>query len=336
MRPTHSVPPDVGSRRSLRCPPSHPLMALPSHPAQASAQMARPSGPSTHAATMGKVSPLLHQPGSTTYSPPTSTTMGGGYCPTAVPPMLSAPAISSYRPTAPFSDAITENSRPQNSWAEISQKMAQIEAVLARTSMEPLSNFPPPPHCGGSTTPSSCDLPSAQASPTDRLAKGSMEPSPAITEAATPSPSLAHPSTPARSYPSHPHRTMGGIPEGLMAPSPATTEAATPSPSSACPFLPTRSSPTHPLPKMGGSATSAACRAKKHNQRRLAFAIHGPGFADANPWVMATINTVALSSNVGINDTPSVDTWHSKPGGASPPQLGAPLKNFPPQNQKNS
>jgi hypothetical protein len=97
MRPTHSVPPDDGSRRSLRCPPSHPLMALPTHPAQASTWMAGPSGPSTHVATMGRVSPLLHQLGSRTYSPPTSATIGGGYCPTAAPPMLSAPAISSPR-----------------------------------------------------------------------------------------------------------------------------------------------------------------------------------------------------------------------------------------------
>jgi hypothetical protein len=224
-------------------------MALPSHPVQASARMAQPSGPSTHATLMGRVSPLLHQPGSTTYSPPTSTTMGGEYCPTAIPPMLSAPAISLYHSTAPFSIV----------HAKISQKLDQIEATLARctgnlarTLMEPLSHSPHPPHCGGSTTPSACDLPSAQASPPDRLAEGLMAPSPATTEAAMPSPSLAHHPTPARSYPSHPHQTMGGIPEGSMAPTPATTEAATPLPSSAHPFLPTRSPPTHPLPTMGG------------------------------------------------------------------------------------
>jgi hypothetical protein len=179
---------------------------------------------------------------------------GEEYCPTAVPLMLLAPAILSYCLTAPFSDAITENSWPQNSWAKISQKLAQIEAMLARTSMEPLSHSPPPPHCGGSTTPSACDLPSARANPPDRLAKGLMAPLPATTEAAMSLPSLAHPSTPAWSYPSHPHQTMGGIPERLMAPLPATTEAATPSPSSAHPFLPTWSSPTHPLPTMWGGA----------------------------------------------------------------------------------
>jgi hypothetical protein len=224
MRPTHSVPPDDGSCRSLRCPPSHPLMVLPSHLAQASTRTTQPSGPSTHAASMGRVSPLLHQPGSTTYSPPTTTTMEGEYGPTAAPPM-----------------------------------------------------------------------PSAQASPPDCLAKGLMAPSPVTTEAATPSPSLAHPSTPARSYPSHPHRTMGGIPEGLVAPSPATTEAAMPLPSSARPFLPTWSSPTHYLPTMGGSAASAACRvlACTRSHQRLAFAMSKyPGFADENPWVMEAINAV--------------------------------------------
>ncbi len=137
--------------------------------------------------------------------------MGGEYCPTAVPPTLSAPAIWLYRSTAPCSDAIiNENSRPQTSWAEIDQRLAQVITMLARMLMEPLSHSPPPPHCGGSTTLSACDLPLARASPPDRLAKGLMAPSPATTEAAMPLPSLAHPSTPAWSYPSHPHRTMGG------------------------------------------------------------------------------------------------------------------------------
>jgi hypothetical protein len=161
MRHFNNLPRDNGLRLSPQCPPSHPLMASLSHPAQASTRTAQPSGPLTHAASMGRVSSLLHQPGSMTYSPPTSTTMGGEYYPTAVPPMLSAPAISSYCLTAPFSDAITENSWPQNSWAKISQKLAQIDAMLARTLMEPLSHSPPPPHCGGSTMLSACDLPSA-------------------------------------------------------------------------------------------------------------------------------------------------------------------------------
>jgi hypothetical protein len=81
---------------------------------------------------------------------------------------------------------------------------------------------------------------------------------------------------------------------GSMAPSAATTEAAMPSPSLARPFLPTWSSPTHPLPTMGGSAASAACRALECSQQRLAFTMSKcPGFADANPWVMETINAVA-------------------------------------------
>ncbi len=78
MRHTYDVPSDDGSRRLPRCPPSHPSMASPSHIAQASAQTARPSGPSTHSqASMGKVSPVLNQWGSTKYSPPASTSMGG-------------------------------------------------------------------------------------------------------------------------------------------------------------------------------------------------------------------------------------------------------------------
>ncbi len=294
MRHFKNLPWDDGSRRSPRCPPSHPSMALPSHPVQASARTARPSGPLTHAASMGRVSPLLHQLGSTTYSPPTSANMGGEYCPTAVPLMLSAPAISSYCSTAPFSDAITENSRPQTSWDGY-QKLAQINAMLAWMSMEPLYDSPPPPHYRGSTTPSACDLPLARASPPDRLAKGLMAPSPATTEVAMPSPSLAHPLTPARSYPSHPHQTIGGIPKGLMAPSPATTEAATPLSSSARPFLLTWSSPTHPLPTMGGSAASAACRALECSHQHLASTMSKhPGFADTYPWVMEALNAVAL------------------------------------------
>jgi hypothetical protein len=147
---------------------------------------------------------------------------------------------------------------------------------------------------------------------------GWMAPSPATTEATPPSPSLAHPSPPAWSYPSHPHQTMGGIPKGLMAPLPATTEVATPSPSSAHPFLPTRSSPTHPLPTMGGSAALAAGRALPRSLQCLAFAMStDPGFADKN-WRPSTL--LPVSSNVGINDTPFVDTWHGKLGDALPPQ----------------
>jgi hypothetical protein len=43
---------------------------------------------------------------------------------------------------------------------------------------------------------------------------GLMAPSPATTEAAMPLPSSARHSTPAWSYPSHPHQTIGGVPKG--------------------------------------------------------------------------------------------------------------------------
>jgi hypothetical protein len=83
--------------------------------------------------------------------------------------------------------------------------------------------------------------------------------------------------------------------QGLMVPSPVTSGATRPSSSSACPFLPTWSSPTHPLPMMGGSAALAACHALEHSHQRLASTMSKcPGFADANPWVMETINAVTL------------------------------------------
>ncbi len=146
MRHFNNLPRDDGSRRSPQCPPSHPSMASPSHPAQASAWTAQPSGPSTHVTSMGRVSPLLHQPGSMTYSPPTSATMGGEYCLTAVPPMLSAPAISSYRSTAPFSVVHAEISRKLD---QIKATLARCTSNLARTLMEPLSHSPPLHIAGG-------------------------------------------------------------------------------------------------------------------------------------------------------------------------------------------
>ncbi len=91
-----------------------------------------------------------------------------------------------------------------------------------------------------------------------------------------------------------PHTRPHNCSYGLMAPSPATTEAATPLPSSARPFLPTWSSPTHPLPTMGGSAALVACRALERSHQHLASIMSKhPGFANANPWVMEEINTVA-------------------------------------------
>jgi hypothetical protein len=83
--------------------------------------------------------------------------------------------------------------------------------------------------------------------------------------------------------------------QGSMAPSPITSGVTRPSPSLAHPFLPTRSSPTQPLPTMGGSAPLVACRALERSHQRLASTMSKcPGFADANPWVMETINAVAL------------------------------------------
>jgi hypothetical protein len=58
MRHLNNLPWDDGSRRSPQCPPSHPSMALQSHPAQASVRTARPSGPLTHPASMGRVFPV--------------------------------------------------------------------------------------------------------------------------------------------------------------------------------------------------------------------------------------------------------------------------------------
>jgi hypothetical protein len=189
------------------------------------------------------------------------------------------------------------------------QASARVPQPSQPSTGSPMLSAPVSPyHKQGSTMPlaapaaySSCHLVpfasmgggSPHTRPHDR-SYGSMAPSPANTEATPPLPSLAHPSPPAWSYPSHPHQTMGGTLEGSMAPSPATTEAATPSPCLACPFLPTRSSPTHPLPTMGGSAALAASRALERSQQHLAFPMSKcPGFADANPWVMKNINAVA-------------------------------------------
>jgi hypothetical protein len=83
--------------------------------------------------------------------------------------------------------------------------------------------------------------------------------------------------------------------QGLMAPLPVTSGATRPSPSSARPFLLTWSSPTHPLPMMGGSAALETCCVLECSHQHLAFTMSKcPRFADANPWVMETINAVAL------------------------------------------
>jgi hypothetical protein len=78
MRHLYDMPQDDGLSRSTRCPPAHPLMALPSHHVQASMWMAQPSRPLTRSpASMVKVSSIFNQWGRTKYSPPTTSTMGG-------------------------------------------------------------------------------------------------------------------------------------------------------------------------------------------------------------------------------------------------------------------
>jgi hypothetical protein len=111
----------------------------------------------------------------------------------------------------------------------LTPEYAQASARAPRPSQpstgSPMSLAPVSPyHQQGSTMPlaapaaySSCHLVpfasmgggSPHTWPHDR-SYGSMAPSPATTEVTPPLPSLAHPSSPARSYPSHPHQTMGG------------------------------------------------------------------------------------------------------------------------------
>ncbi len=79
---------------------------------------------------------------------------------------------------------------------------------------------------------------------------------PATTEAARPSLSSAHCSTPAWSHPSYPHQTIGGSPKGLMAPSSATPGATMPLPCLARPSSPAWSTPS-PSTTTGGGATAA-------------------------------------------------------------------------------
>ena len=65
MRHFSNLPPNYGSRRFERCPPSHHEMALSPHLAQASAQAPRPSRPTPPSTvTLAQVSPH-HQRGST-------------------------------------------------------------------------------------------------------------------------------------------------------------------------------------------------------------------------------------------------------------------------------
>jgi hypothetical protein len=115
MRHSSNLPWDDGSHRSPRCPPSHSLMALPSHPVQASARTACPSGPLTR----------------------------------AVPQTLLAPVISSYRSTARFSDAITENSRPQNSWPKYPKSWPRLTPCWPGYQWSRCTTPPPLHNAGG-------------------------------------------------------------------------------------------------------------------------------------------------------------------------------------------
>jgi hypothetical protein len=63
---------------------------------------------------------------------------------------------------------------------------------------------------GGGIWSDGCTTNAVGASPPDHLAKGLMAPLHATTEAATPSPSSAHPFLPTWSSPTHPLPTMGG------------------------------------------------------------------------------------------------------------------------------
>jgi hypothetical protein len=117
--------------------------------------------------------------------------------------------------------------------------------------------------------------------------------------------------------PSHPHHRMGGTP-GQMAPSPAIHQVSSPSTSMAQSSLPaclTKTaphqnmqslsplspqstgqggrSPTHTLLTVGESATLAARHAMDQSLQHLAYKF-SLGFADTNPWVVDTLNAVAL------------------------------------------
>ncbi len=179
---------------------------------------------------------------------PSRRKLEGGYCPMAVHPMPLAPATSSYCSTAPFSVV----------HAEISRKLDQIEATLARctgnvtrTLMEPLSHSPLPPHCGGSTMLSACDLPSDRARLTDCLKNELMAPLPALPAASMPSYSPSTITTMGGGYLSM--APPGCSTKGSMAPTPAHHGAEMPSSSSARPPSLAQPAPSHPQRSMGGS-----------------------------------------------------------------------------------
>ena len=179
MREFSNFPRDNGSRRILRCPPSHQEMTLTPYYAHASARAPRPSHPPTSSPmSTGQVSPY-HQRGSTKQS--------------------AAPAAHSSCHIVPFASMGGERPRARphdrlDGWMAPSSD--SFEASTPSCSPRHVTSFV---NMGRECT---------QAGSNDRL-YGSMAPSPTTTWAATPLPSSASPSLPARSPPSS-STTKGG------------------------------------------------------------------------------------------------------------------------------
>jgi len=180
MRHFTNLPPNYGSRRFKRCPPSHHKMALSPHLAQASAQAPRPSRPTPPSTvTSAQVSPH-HRRGSTM-------------------PSAAAPAAHSSLHFAPFVSMGGErpHTRPYDrSNGSLAPSPDLFGASTPSRSHRHDTFFE---NMGGGRT---------RARSNDR-SYGSMAPSPATTGAATPLPSSDSPSLPARSPPS-PSTTSGG------------------------------------------------------------------------------------------------------------------------------
>ena len=80
MRHFTNLPPNYGSRRFERCPPSHHEMVLTPYYAQASARAPRPSPPLTHSpVSSAKVSPYQHRGSNSPLAAPSVPLAGG--CP---------------------------------------------------------------------------------------------------------------------------------------------------------------------------------------------------------------------------------------------------------------
>ena len=204
MRQSYNQPQDDGSRRS-QCPPSHHKMALTPHYAQASARAPRPSPPSTHSPVLpGKVSPH-HQQGSTTpwaaspaplaradppeYGNPPGRSVGL----MAPSPMSFGASTPSYSPHSSVSFRSMGGEYTPTAWTTPPSDEATRHSRLTSSAVPTRQLVPPsqPHHCREGS-------------------RGPMAPSPATTEAAKPSPSLAHPFLPTRSSPSSAIPRRGG------------------------------------------------------------------------------------------------------------------------------